>query len=406
LARDIYRDFYRQLDSSSKEKLTHGAKMAGTAFAGCALMLAALDAAGLHSVQEGRDYAQAITVRAAALGDAVRDGIDSIGGAKSSDVVTVAIRNIPAPSAATEATAPMAPSAAMTPRPPVNPLAGLAAANTQNAIMVAMAVPAEKDTDQLAPLFAGLAPLPQAKVVVLGTALNDFASAMPRLKLAGIRLDAPVESQSPFPPPPLFSVPEDAAPAKPLAAFATGEVPLPRPAPGAPLPSPAELLGLKNSPAAYAKAERCLANAVYFEARSEQVRGQMAVAQVVVNRAFSGFYPSDICSVVYQNAHRRLACQFTFACDGKRKTINERGAWARAKRIAKQTLDGLIYLPEVAKSTHYHAAYVHPYWAREMKRLARYGLHSFYRPRAWGNGAGEPVWGHAAMAQARKSDLK
>jgi spore germination cell wall hydrolase CwlJ-like protein len=189
------------------------------------------------------------------------------------------------------------------------------------------------------------------------------------------------------------------------APIAIGAVPLPRPAPGVPPPSPAELLGLKKDPKAYAKAERCLANAVYFEARSEQVRGQMAVAQVVINRAFSGFYPKDVCAVVYQNANRRLACQFTFACDGKRKVINERGAWARANRIARQTLDGQIYLPEVAKSTHYHASYVHPSWTREMRRLVRYGLHSFYRPYAWGNGAEEPVWGHAAMAQAKKSDV-
>ncbi len=58
------------------------------------------------------------------------------------------------------------------------------------------------------------------------------------------------------------------------------------------------------------------------------------------------------------DAQRHFTCQFTFACDGKRKTINERGAWARANRIAKQTLDGQIYVPEVAKSTHYHAIYV------------------------------------------------
>ena len=99
----------------------------------------------------------------------------------------------------------------------------------------------------------------------------------------------------------------------------------------------------------------------------------MAVAQVVLNRVFSGFYPKNVCSVVYQNAGHYLACQFTFACDGKRKLINERGAWARANRIAKQTLDGQIYLPEVGKSTHYHALYVHPNWVREMHRLVRYG---------------------------------
>ena len=174
-------------------------------------------------------------------------------------------------------------------------------------------------------------------------------------------------------------------------------VPLPTPAPGVPPPSPAQRLKLDDKQ--YAKAERCLANAIYWEARSEPVRGQMAVAQVVMNRVFSPFYPDDVCSVVYQNAHRHLSCQFTFACDGKRKTITERGHWARANRIARQTLDGQIYVAEVAKSTHYHAAYVNPIWNREMKKLVRFGLHSFYRPYAWGSGADMPVWGKTAMAK-------
>ena len=175
------------------------------------------------------------------------------------------------------------------------------------------------------------------------------------------------------------------------------KVPLPTPAPGVPPPSPAQRLNLDDKE--YAKAQRCLANAIYWEARSEPVRGQMAVAQVVMNRVFSPFYPNDVCSVVYQNAHRHLSCQFTFACDGKRKTITERGHWARANRIAKQTLDGQIYVQEVAKSTHYHAAYVNPIWNREMKKLVRFGLHSFYRPYAWGNGADMPVWGKTALAK-------
>ena len=65
-----------------------------------------------------------------------------------------------------------------------------------------------------------------------------------------------------------------------------------------------------------AKSEKCLADAIYFESRGEVKRGQIAVAQVVMNRVFSGFYPNNVCGVVYQNSHRNLACQFTFACDG------------------------------------------------------------------------------------------
>jgi spore germination cell wall hydrolase CwlJ-like protein len=163
--------------------------------------------------------------------------------------------------------------------------------------------------------------------------------------------------------------------------------------------TPAERLGLFD-PKARAKQEKCLADAVYFEARGEAVRGQIAVAQVVMNRVFSGYYPSTPCGVVYQNANRHLSCQFTFACDGIRDVVNEPDMWDRARRIAKETLDGRLWLPEVAKSTHYHAYWVHPSWVREMKRNYKFGVHSFYRPRKWGDGSDAPSWGtQAATAE-------
>ena len=157
--------------------------------------------------------------------------------------------------------------------------------------------------------------------------------------------------------------------------------------------SPAERLTLAGPKRA--KAEKCLANAVYCESRSEPVRGQIAVAQVVMNRAFSGFYPNDVCGVVYQNAHRHLACQFTFACDGIPDVVNDPESWERATRIARETLDGKLWLPEIGKSTHYHASYVSPYWVRAMRKHAKIGLHHFYRPRQWGDGAEAPSWGSA-----------
>jgi spore germination cell wall hydrolase CwlJ-like protein len=166
-------------------------------------------------------------------------------------------------------------------------------------------------------------------------------------------------------------------------------LPLPKP----PL-SPAQRLELQGKD--YDKAEKCLAQAIYFEARNEPARGQQAVAQVVLNRVFSPYYPKDVCSVVYQNAHRHLSCQFTFACDGKPEAVNERGAWARANRIAVQALNARVWLPEVNKATHYHAAYVRPRWIREMKLLVRYGLHIFYRPSNWGDGSNEVHWGTAS----------
>jgi hypothetical protein len=156
--------------------------------------------------------------------------------------------------------------------------------------------------------------------------------------------------------------------------------------------SPAQQLGLEGKPRV--RAEKCLADAVYFEARGEVMKGQEAVAQVVMNRVFSGVYPHDVCGVVYQNAGRHLACQFTFACEGKDlNRIDEPDMWEQAKLIAKDTLDGKIWLAEVGHATHYHAYWVHPSWVHEMARLYHLGVHTFYRPLNWGNGDDEPVWG-------------
>jgi spore germination cell wall hydrolase CwlJ-like protein len=168
--------------------------------------------------------------------------------------------------------------------------------------------------------------------------------------------------------------------------------------------TPAERLGLTDEKSR-AKSEKCLAEAVYFEARGEAVRGQIAVAQVVMNRAFSGFYPNTVCGVVYQNKHRHFACQFTFACDNNADVIREPDMWERARKIAKAMLDGQIWLPEVDKSTHYHAYYVHPSWVSEMKRMSKFGVHTFYRPRAWGDGSDAPSWGTPAQTAALSAEL-
>jgi hypothetical protein len=159
--------------------------------------------------------------------------------------------------------------------------------------------------------------------------------------------------------------------------------------------TPAERLGLFDEKSR-AKSEKCLAEVVYFEARGEAVRGQIAVAQVVLNRAFSGKYPETVCGVVYQNKHRHLACQFTFACDNNKDVIREPDMWERAQKIAKAMLDGQLWLPEVDKSTHYHAYWVRPSWVHEMKKMYKTGVHTFYRPRAWGNGSDAPSWGSQA----------
>ncbi len=167
--------------------------------------------------------------------------------------------------------------------------------------------------------------------------------------------------------------------------------------------SPADRLGLDEK--GRAKAEKCLAEAVYFEARGEPVMGQVAVAQVVLNRAFSGKYPNTVCGVVYQNAHRHLACQFTFACDGIRDVIREPDMWVRAKKIAAEMLDGKLWLPEVGKATHYHATYVHPGWVSEMKKMHKLGVHIFYRPRKWGDGGDAPEWSDPETTQSIAKSL-
>lgn len=122
----------------------------------------------------------------------------------------------------------------------------------------------------------------------------------------------------------------------------------------------------------------CLANAIYFEARGESRKGQIAVAQVVLNRVRSPDYPDTICNVVYQNSHKK-GCQFSFACDGIPDRIRDKKAWARAQAIAEEFSSGRLLLTEVAGATHYHARYVSPKWAPAMKRLARIGQHIFYR---------------------------
>jgi spore germination cell wall hydrolase CwlJ-like protein len=166
--------------------------------------------------------------------------------------------------------------------------------------------------------------------------------------------------------------------------------------------SPAERLQLDEK--GRTKALKCLTEAIYFEARGEPVRGQIAVAQVVMNRVFSGYYPNTVCGVVYQNSNRHLACQFTFTCDGIPEVVREPDAWERAKKIAAETLDGELWLPEVGKATHYHAYWVHPSWVHEMTKMYRLGVHTFYRPKRWGDGADAPEWGDpAATAEATKN---
>lgn len=127
------------------------------------------------------------------------------------------------------------------------------------------------------------------------------------------------------------------------------------------------------------KEQKCLAEAVYYEARGETVKGQVAVAQVVLNRVRNPAYPNTICQAVYQNRDMLNACQFSFACDGQKHRVTEMAEWRMAQQVAKATSSGQVWLPEVGSSTHYHATYVKPFWAPTMKKVAKIGLHVFYR---------------------------
>ena len=130
-----------------------------------------------------------------------------------------------------------------------------------------------------------------------------------------------------------------------------------------------------------ARERKCLAEAVYFEARSEPEEGQAAVAQVVLNRATSGLYPASVCGVVYQNRTHYKACQFSFACEGKALRVTEAESWRTAVRIADEVVGGKTYLSDVGSATHYHAKYVRPGWARRLVKMDVIGHHVFYKLR-------------------------
>lgn len=125
--------------------------------------------------------------------------------------------------------------------------------------------------------------------------------------------------------------------------------------------------------------QKCLAVGIYFEARGESLKGQAAVAQVILNRVRNPAYPNSVCGVVYQNDSWRNRCQFSFACDGIRDRISSPSHWRVAQDIAMAVTAGKIFIPEVGSSTHYHATYVAPRWAHAMKKMKKIGLHVFYR---------------------------
>jgi hypothetical protein len=228
----------------------------------------------------------------------------------------------------------------------------------------------------------------------------------------GSEADWPADSRSPVSPasdpaapPPIESFSDGSTPTIPLDVALISSSPSPNDGilwtggahadPRTILAAKSDFLGKPNyaaliDPKDSARQMRCLAEAVYFESRSEPEAGQAAVAQVVLNRVRSGIFPANVCGVVYQDRNRPVACQFSFACEGKSLRIEEPGAWTVATRIAQEVVSGANFNPKVAEALNYHANYVMPFWAPSLRRVDRIGAHIFYAMRFglnWAPGA-------------------
>lgn len=127
----------------------------------------------------------------------------------------------------------------------------------------------------------------------------------------------------------------------------------------------------------FEKASACLAQAVYYEAATEPLAGQRAVAQVVLNRVRHPAYPSSVCGVVYEGWDQPV-CQFSFVCDGSLRRMPMAGLWRQAQDVARAALAGHVEA-SVGTATHYHADYVLPRWAYTLAKVDQIGRHLFYR---------------------------
>lgn len=156
---------------------------------------------------------------------------------------------------------------------------------------------------------------------------------------------------------------------------------IPAPDLSAALPATAQTEGLTEAwlmaqPAPEGDADwQCLTEAVYFEARGESLDGQIAVAEVILNRVDSPLYPRSVCGVVKQRGGG--GCQFSYVCNGKTR-MREKDAADLAGRIARAMLDDA---PRVLTdgATHFHTRAVRPGWSKRFPRTATIGAHAFYR---------------------------
>jgi len=139
-----------------------------------------------------------------------------------------------------------------------------------------------------------------------------------------------------------------------------------------------------NSPISMAERDRqltCLAKNIYFEAATEPFEGKVAVAQVTINRAESGKYPSDICDVVYQKnvVYGKVICQFSWYCESG-PTVRHNGAYKESMEVAKKVLLEDFRLPGYQQALWYHAEYIaDPVWSKQMIKVGKIGRHIFYK---------------------------
>lgn len=125
---------------------------------------------------------------------------------------------------------------------------------------------------------------------------------------------------------------------------------------------------------------RCLAEALYFEARGESTQGLFAVAEVILNRVDSPRFPDAVCKVVNQGTGELNRCQFSYTCDGRDEAIHEPRAWLKVGKVARLMLDGA---PRrlTNGATYYHTRAVRPGWASRFDLVSEIGDHRFYRRR-------------------------
>ena len=147
----------------------------------------------------------------------------------------------------------------------------------------------------------------------------------------------------------------------------------------------------------HARAQRCMTMAIHYEADSETLDGQRAVAQVILNRVAHPAYPSTVCGVVFQGSERVTGCQFSFTCDGTLVRRAPAAFGGSAARVAREALSGIVYAP-VGLATHYHTTQILPYWASSLDQVGVVGAHVFYR---WRGAAGRKAGLHEPLSRRR-----